>query len=202
MTRLPTLCALFCIPLLLAACASVHPDDVEARGAGPAVLNGTDAGRAPNVVIDYETTAWHDGKQSPFHRMKTELRVAYDPDTGEVMNARVGSSEGGKAFRHVCLSPSGPVLHVRMVTLLDGRPDDLTVLKLHTDESDAEACRRVGIGPGDGLVESFDILFRKDGTYRILPDTKAYLAGADLRVERRISEGSADGTDMVTARYP
>ena len=205
MTRLKTIAALSLI-LALAACESLPPQyqdggEIEVRGFSTGTWEGGDATISPNLVLEYGTVAWHKGETAPFHRMRSTLLLAYDPAESRILNAELRSPDGARAYRHVCLAPSGDVLHVRMATLFDDRSEGLTVVKLHGDRPTLDECEEVGVGPQPGLVESFDILFRPDGTYRVMNDTKAYLAGADLRVERTMNDSQEKGS-RVTKSYP
>jgi hypothetical protein len=126
--------------------------------------------------------------------MRTDVNLAFDPQTGEITNVTVGSSDhstaDGRAFRHVCLTP-GPtgsgLLSIRMTTLLDDREQDVTVIKVHSTDPMTHMCEEYGVGPKDGLVEGVDVLFHEDGTFKVLPNTGAYLAGHGLGMERKMT---------------
>jgi hypothetical protein len=195
---------------LLAGCEHSHEThlgatgDVELVGAGRIAWPGNDPSAPQNFVWEYETEAWRDVREAVFHRMRTDLRLAFDPETGEISNVSAQASERGHAFRHVCLTP-GPegsgVLHIRMTTLLDDREQDLTVLKVHSTDPSTHMCEEIGVGPKDGLVEGVSVLFKTDGTFSVLPDTGAYLAGYALGMERKmtVDPGMAE---VVTDRLP
>ncbi len=186
--------------LLITGCA--HTDstylgasgDVELPGSGTVTWPGGDAAATQNFVWEYETKAWRDHREAVFHRLRTDLRLAFDPATGEISNVTVGSTDHstthGKAFRHVCLTP-GPtgsgLLSIRMTTLLDDRKEEVTVVKVHSTDPTTHMCEEYGVGPRDGLVEGVDVLFHEDGTFKILPNTGAYLAGAGLGMERKMT---------------
>lgn len=177
--------------------------DLELRG--PSIDNWSD-GTPPglmNFVWDYETKGWRGGEKRPFHRMLTRLSLAYDPVSGEVHSAKVIASESSGAFRHICLSAEGPVLRIRMATLLDDRAVDLTVVDVSgaTTASVEEFCANIGVGPKDGLVEGVDVVFHEDGSYRVISATGAYLAGADLRMERTMGASGTPG-DTVSEVFP
>jgi hypothetical protein len=182
--------------VLLAGCAT-HQDshlgptgDVELVGPGTVEYPGLNP-RAPwNFIWDYDTEGWRDVRPAVFHRMHTVLRLGFDVETGEIGNVSVESSQQGHALRHVCLTP-GPegsgLLMIRMTTLLDDRDEDLTVLKVHTTDVSTHMCEEIGVGPIDGLVEGVNVLFKEDGTFTVLPNTGAYLAGAGLGMERKMT---------------
>jgi hypothetical protein len=135
--------------------------------------------------------------------MRTDLELAFDPETGEVSNVLVSSSERGRAFRHVCLTP-GPegsgLLIIRMTTLLDDRDEDVTVVKVHSTDPSTHMCEEYGVGPKDGLVEGVNVLFQEDGSFTVLPNTGAYLAGAGLGMERKMTinpEGEELDVDVL-----
>lgn len=178
-----------------------HPGDVEVRGWSTGTWDGHGPARPENFALQYETTAWRGMGANAFHRMRTEVTLAYDPMSGMISNARIESSKPGRAYRHVCLAPNGPILHVRITTLFDDRGEDLTVVKVHDVAPAVDACDIVGVGPDYGLVESFDVLFDEDGSYRVLAGTKAYLNEADIRVERTMNEGT-DRAKTIRASFP
>jgi hypothetical protein len=184
--------------LLVAGCASSNggesflgvAGDVELVGTGTMSFPGADPTAPQNFDWKYETEAWRDVREAVFHRMRTELKLAFDPATGVVSNVTVACSGHGGAFRHVCLTP-GPegsgLLTIRMTTLLDDRDQDMTVVKVHSTDPSTHMCEEYGVGPKDGLVEGVSVLFKDDGTFKVLPDTGAYLAGHALGMERRMT---------------
>jgi len=203
--------SLVVLVVLVAGCAAsglrgTEPGDLEVRAwesgtwqkdpLAPAVPAGSE-----NFVFEYETSAFEEGDEEPFHRMKSEIRLTYDPDRGEIANARVTSSEDGFAYRHVCFTPAGPLLRIRIITDLDGRSRDLTVVRLEGPMPSVSRCVDLGVGPWKGLVESLDVLFEKDGTYTVMRGTGAHLTEAGIRFERTMST-LPDATEMTTAKYP
>ena len=193
---------------LLPACNSTGVEsegldgDIIVRGSGAQSWPVGAYQPTPNFVWEYGTTGWHKGDRSPFHRMKTDLRLRFDPATNTIESVAVTSSEDGRAFRHVCLTPgTNGLLSIRMTTLLDDRDEDMTVVKVHGADPASHTCEEYGVGPLDGLVEGVDVLFREDGSYTILPNTGAYLAGAGLRLERKMTK-SMDPTDVDEVSLP
>ncbi len=186
--------------LIITGCA--HSDstylgvsgDVQLLGDGTLNWPGGDAAADQNFIWEYETEAWRDNREAVFHRLRTDLRLAFDPATGEISNVTLGSTDRstarGRAFRHLCLTP-GPtgsgLLSIRMTTLLDDRKEEITVVKVHSTDPTTHMCEEYGVGPKDGLVEGVDVLFHEDGTFKILPSTGAYLAGAGLGMERKMT---------------
>lgn len=164
--------------------------DVELIGTGEVAFAGEHPTATRNFVWDYHTEAWRDVREGVFHRMKTHLELAFDPETGEISNVTVASSERGGAFRHICLTP-GPegsgLLSIRMTTLLDDRDPDVTAVKVHSTDPSTHMCEEFGVGPVDGLVEGVNVLFKGDGSFTVLPNTGAYLAGAGLGMERKMT---------------
>ncbi len=191
---------------LLAACAGTPPSttpvrDLEVRGQSTGSWSDGTPGGPPNFTMIYETKAWRNGETAPFHRMRTLIQVRYDPEAELIRAARVESSESGHAFRHVCMTPAGPLLRLRIATLLDGRPEDLTVVNVHSENLSVRECADIGVGPQDGLVEGLDVVFRGDGSFRVVPGSGAHLAGAGIRVERTLTRGPGN-TDPVTEKLP
>ncbi len=182
--------------LLGAGCASRKPGsygpagDLEVAGEGTASFPGPHPDTPANFVWMYETEAWRSSREQAFHHLRTDLRLAFDPATGEISNVTVESTGEGHAFRHLCLTP-GPagtgLLTIRMTTLLDDREEDLTVVRVHSTDPSTHLCEEYGVGPRDGLVEGVDVLFKPDGTFKVLPNTGAYLAGSGLKMERRMT---------------
>ena len=203
--------SLIVLVVFVVACASgglrgTEPGDLEVRAwesgswqkdpAAPAIEDGSE-----NFVFMYETAAFQDGRGKPFHRMKTEIRLTYDPDAGEISNARVTSSEDGYAYRHVCFTPAGPLLRIRILTNLDDRGTDLTVVRLEGPMPSVSQCTDIGVGPWKGLVESLDVLFEKDGTYTVMRATGAHLAESGIRFERTMST-RPEALELLTAKFP
>jgi len=201
----------FVLVALLAGCATnglraTEPGDLEVRAwesgtwqkdpAAPAAEAGSE-----NFVFFYETTGYRSGRSKPFHRMKTEIRLTYDPDRGEIENARITSTEDGNAYRHVCFTPAGPVLRIRIITHLDDRSTDLTVVRLEGPMPTVSRCVDVGVGPWEGVVESLDVLFDEDGTYTVMRATGAHLAEAGIRFDRTMSTRPG-GAKPDTAHFP
>jgi hypothetical protein len=176
--------------------------DVEIQGQGTAVWPEGSVPEEPNFVWDYETVGYRRGSERPFHRMKTTLRLRYDPDQRRVTSASVTASENGGSFRHVCLTP-GPngILMIRMSTLLDNRGRDRTVVKVHGPDPSTHSCEDIGVGPADGLMEGLDVIFNDDGTFAVHPGSNAYLAGSGLRLER-IATLSPDPKDVHLVKLP
>jgi hypothetical protein len=182
------------------------PGDLEVRAwesgswqkdpAAPAAEAGSE-----NFVFTYETSAFHGERRNPFHKMKTEIRLTYDPDLGEIRNAKVTSSEDGNAYRHVCFTPAGPLLRIRIITDLDGGSRDLTVVRLEGPMPTVSQCTDIGVGPWKGLVESLDVLFEKDGTYSVMRGTGAHLTESGIRFERTMSTRPA-AAETITAKFP
>ena len=205
---LKPICIALLAVCLLPACGSTGissgglDGEIVVRGAGAQSWPAGAYQPTPNFVWQYETIGRHKDDQVPFHRMKTDLRLRYDVATKTIENVAVTSAERGRAFRHVCLTP-GPngLLTVRMTTLLDDRAEDLTVVKVHGPDPSTHTCDEYGVGPLDGLVEGVDVLFREDGSYTLLPNTGAYLAGAGLRFERRMTK-SMDPKDVDVVKLP
>ncbi len=187
---------LLLVPLFVIGCAPERTiyvgqsGDLELVGSGSVRFPGADPSATQNFIWEYETEAWRDTREGVFHRMRTDLKLAFDPETGEISNVTVESSRHGFAIRHVCLTP-GPegtgLLMIRMTTLLDDRDEDVTVVKVHSTDPSTHRCEEYGVGPKDGLVEGVNVLFRDDGTFTVLPNTGAYLAGAGLGMERKMT---------------
>jgi hypothetical protein len=154
-----------------------------------------------NFVFEYETSAYQGAGEKPFHRLKTEIRMTYDPDKGEISDAKITSSEDGNAYRHVCFTPAGPLLRIRIITNLDERSTDLTVIRLEGPMPTFSQCVDIGVGPWKGLVESLDVLFEKDGTYTVMRGTGAHLTESGIRFERTMST-RPDAEEPITARFP
>lgn len=154
-----------------------------------------------NFVFEYETIGWDGSSTAPFHQMKTVIRLSYDPERGEIANARISSLEPGFAYRHVCFTPAGPVLRIRIITNLDGRSEGLTIVRLEGPMPSMSECMEIGVGPWEGLVEVLDVLFEKDGSYSVMKGTGAHLTGAGIRVERKMTTGPGAGGEAL-AQYP
>ena len=172
---------------------------VRERPADPAAP-AAEAG-SENFVFTYETSAFEAGEGKPFHRMKTEIRLTYDSDQGEIRNAKVTSSEDGYAFRHVCFTPAGPLLRIRILTNRDDRSADLTVIRLEGPMPSVSQCTDIGVGPWKGLVESLDVLFEEDGTYTVMRSTGAHLTESGIRFERTMST-RPEAEELLTAKFP
>jgi hypothetical protein len=154
--------------------------------------------KAVDFEFSYETTAYRGRHTKPFHRMKTEIRLSYDPEEGRIEDATVRSSEDGYAYRHVCCTPNGPVLRIRIITNLDDRSEDLTVVRLQGPMPSLEECADIGVGPWKGLVETVDVLFHEDGTYTVMKGTGAHLTEAGIRVERTMSTAPGAASPETT----
>jgi hypothetical protein len=178
--------------VLLAGCAGTHSyigesGDVELLGPGTVRWTGPGGG-AQNFTWEYETEAWRGERTDVFHRMRTEVRLTYDVATMTLGNVTVTNAGSGHAFRHVCLTPGHDgLLSIRMTTLLTDADQDVTVVKIHSSDPNTHSCEEFSVGPEDGLVEGVDILFKEDGTFTVLPNTGAYLAGTGLAMERRMT---------------
>ena len=191
-----SLCAFILAAGFVVGCTTNHDShlgdtgDIELVGEGTVEYPGVNAQAPWNFFWDYETVGWRNSRQAVMHRMRTELRLHFDPETGEMGNVSVESTERSQAFRHVCLTP-GPagsgLLTIRMTTLLDDLDQEVTVLKVHNTDVSTHTCEEIGVGPVDGLVESINVLFKEDGTFTVLPNTGAYLAGAGLGMERTMT---------------
>ncbi|MHC4471288.1 MAG: hypothetical protein ACYS99_10025 [Planctomycetota bacterium] len=188
----------FVLLLLIGGCAGLAPGS--GGGEEIVVLEGAGTGQwgspgsSANFVWRYETVAWSGRSRHPFHRMITELEIVYDPDRGQVIAARVVSGGDVRGYRHITLTPENSVLTLRIGTLLDPRVEDRTVVTV------GEGPKNIGVGPTAGLVEGFQVRFA-EGSFRVLPGTGAHLAGANVRVERRMTRGPR-GTDPVTEGFP
>ena len=106
-----------------------------------------------------------------------------------------------KLYIRLCLTPAGPALRLRISTLLDGRREALTIVRIHSDDPTTHHCTDIGVGPGDGLVEGLEVVFREDGSFRVVPGSGAHLGGAGIRVERTMTRGPGN-TDPVTEFFP
>jgi hypothetical protein len=200
--------ALCLLALVAAGCQSygtpkTEPGDLAVKGwesgtwkSGTATASGDE-----NFVFEYETVAFEYDDDTPFHKMKTVLRLSYDPDKGEISDAKISSLEAGYAYRHVCFTPAGPVLRIRVITHLDGRSEDLTIVRLEGPMPSVTECMEVGVGPWEGLVEILDVLFEKDGSYTVMRGTGAHLTGPGIRVERTMSTGPGAAGES-SASYP
>ena len=196
---------------LIAGCAlpglrGSEPGDMEVRAWESGVWQKDPTAPAPavdagNFVFTYETTAWQEGAEEPFHQMKTDIRLTYDEATGEIEDAKITSSEEGNAYRHICFTPHGKALRVRIITHLDDRSSDLTVVRLEGPMPSVTRCVDVGVGPWEGLNETLDVVFREDGSYEVMRATGAHLTDAGVRIERTMStrEGA---TKPDTAKFP
>jgi hypothetical protein len=197
--------------LIVVGCASpglraTEPGDLEVRAWESGRWQKDPAAAAPeegseNFVFTYTTTAWREGDKAPFHQMKTEFRLNYDPERGEIHDARIISSEDGNAYRHVCFTPNGPALRIRILTHLDDRSSDLTVVRLEGPMPSVTRCVDVGVGPWEGLNETLDVIFKEDGTFEVMRATAAHLADADIRIER-VMTTRMGGTEPKTANFP
>jgi len=201
-----TSAAILLSALALAGCVS---DSLGSRNSGDFEVRGWDShtwtdgktGTARNFRCAYETTAWRDDAEKPFHQMKTELSLSYDPATGTIHEAKITNSLPGYSFRHVCMTPMGEVLRIRLITMLDNRREDLTVVKLYEEQPLSSVCEDYGVGPEDGLVEGFDVIFNPDGTWRIYRGKGAHLTGANIRVVSRMTRDQ-EGKERLERRYP
>jgi hypothetical protein len=145
-----------CLLVLVAAgCRSygtprTEPGDIAVKGWESGSWKSRSATKTSdeNFVFEYETVAFE--YETPFHKMKTVLRLSYDPDTGEISDATISSLEAGYAYRHVCFTPAGPVLRIRIITHLDGRSEDLTIVRLEGPMPSVSECMEVGVGPWEG----------------------------------------------------
>ena len=208
MRRVMTLLVVL-LPFIAGACAATHDHsltssvggDVELRGNGVTHWPQGEFAERPNFEWSYETTGFRSDEAEPVHQMKSVLEISYDPATGTVNSARLRSSEDGHAFRHICLTPAGRVLRIRMATLLDDRSEDLTVMKIHGADPATHSCDDIGIGPKDGVVEGLEVIFAEDGSYTVLSSSNASLFGADLRVERSMTK-HAGNTSVARAEFP
>ncbi|MEN8150198.1 MAG: hypothetical protein ABFS86_10270 [Planctomycetota bacterium] len=203
--------ALILLVVLVAGCANTglrgtEPGDMEVRAwesgtwqkdpAAPKPAEGSE-----NFVFTYETAGWRGDDAEPFHRMKTEVRLSYDAEKGEIQDAKITSSEEGNAYRHVCFTPNGPALRIRIITHLDDRSSDLTVIRLEGPAPSTNRCVGVGVGPWEGLNETLDVIFREDGGFEVMRATGAHLAEADIRIERTMSTRE-NSTKPATAKFP
>jgi hypothetical protein len=181
---------------LTVACAGTGRGGAEeaatVKGAGTAVWGEPGASR--NFHWKYETVAWNGDSSGPFHRMKTELALAYDPEQGRVRGATLVTSGQARSLRNVILTPAGPLLRIRVSTVLSARSEDRTVLSIGHPAA-------IGVGPVSGLVEAIQVRFEDDGSYRVLPDTGAHLAGANVRVARRMTQAPG-ATDPISTEFP
>jgi len=208
MRRVLTLLVLL-LPFIAGACAGTHADshastlggDVEVRGNGVAHWPQGEFAQAANFEWIYETTGFRSGEAEPFHKMKSVLEISYDPATGTVRSARLRCSEDGHAYRHICLTPAGKVLRIRMATLLDDRSEDLTVMKVHGNDPSTHSCEDIGIGPKEGVVEGLEVVFADDGSFTVLQSSNASLFGAELRIERSMTK-HANATAIAMAEFP
>lgn len=201
-----TIPAVLFISCALIGCAQFSPihsegGDLEVKGWNSGYWSNGGAAAKPNFRWEYLTEGFVGDSKEPFHRMRTGLEIAYDPDTGTISSARVSSSELGGAFRHICLTPAGHILRIRMVTLFVDREDTVTVLKVHGTDPSTYTCEDVGVGPKDGLVEGLEVIFDDDGTFEVVSSTGASLFGANLRVTRVMSKSSRP-RDKDRAEFP
>jgi hypothetical protein len=204
-------CLSFVLVVVLFGCASQggmpsHRGDLAVRGWESGTWKSGEGEPVPDskaVVFDfrYETTAYRGRSTKPFHRMATEIRLSYDPAEGRIEDATVRSSEDGFAYRHVCCTPNGPVLRIRIITNLDDRSEDLTVVRLQGPVPSIEECADIGVGPWKGLVETVDVLFEEDGTYTVMKGTGAHLTEAGIRVERTMTTAPG-ATSPATSQFP
>jgi hypothetical protein len=170
--------------------------EIEGGGSG----QWGDAAANANFTWQYETVAWSGRAASPIHRMRTEVRAVYDPDRGEVLAVRVTSSGEARSYRHITLTPDGDELLLRVGTLLETKFEDRTVVKIGAIKA-SDLGIDLGVGPSAGLAEEVRASFAEDGSFRIVPGSGAHLAGANVRVQRRMTRGP-DGSDPVTESFP
>ena len=197
--------------VLVAGCASpgllgTGPRDLEVRGwesgswqKDPGATAPTDG--SENFVFYYETVGRRDGKKNPFHRMKTEIRLTYDRKKGVISDAKVKSSEEGGAYRHLTFMPTKRGLWFRVVTHLDDRATDLTVVRLDGPAPSIRYSGGYGVGPWEGLNETFNVVFKDDGTYRLSRATCAHYTEADVHLERTMSTRE-NASAPSTASFP
>ncbi|MCU0726200.1 MAG: hypothetical protein MUE73_10480 [Planctomycetes bacterium] len=146
----------------------------------------------PNFIWEYETTATRGEAAAQFHRLKTRLRVQYDPAEMRFAWVEVESSGTGHAYRHLTLTPATDGRFViRVSTSLDGRTEDLTAVKLREAGEVAWPQHEYGIGPKDGLVEGLEVIFAEDGSFTVHSRRLGHLAGKGIRMHRETST-SAD----------
>jgi hypothetical protein len=198
--------AVLVVSVAFSGCAQTRPNyseggDLEVKGWSSGYWTNGGVAEKPNFKWDYLTEGFVGDETEPFHRMRTELEIAYDPKTGEVSNARLKSSEMGGAYRHICLTPTGGILRIRMVTLFVEPEKTLTVLKVHGTDPSTHTCEDIGVGPKDGLVEGLEVIFAEDGTFEVVSSTGASLFGSNLRVTRVMSGGSRPD-DRDVAEFP
>ena len=179
-------CVVILTALILTGCASSVPAE-----------KPTNANFDSAYETIYKTSSGSDSDV-----MRTNIRLVYDPRTGQIESAWVGSTGDASARREVRVIPDseGYVLRLRIFT--DMRTfGSSTSIGLEGSGSEDAFYRDLGVTSVNTLVEGVEIVFLGDGGWAVANATGAHLINAGGQVIRRMTSGQ-DGHENLVAQYP